>query len=404
MSTEYPDVLGDLTNARRRFEVNGVHYLAELDPPVVAPGEATSARVLLQSCWDVPVQVSVSLHLPANPPHAFSVIQPRTDVPLEAAEVGEVRVPIATSAGLVPGRYPISLVLGASYESRGLYVRGQKGENRLGETLLTFETGMALSRTLGLGFVSQAVPEQVLPLEVEGPAHSGPAPDLTPTYLSHWTVQDLPIDGKARHQVNDRLLYIMPQITRQALYLAFLEESQERLRDAHLPLQIGEALFLAKILTFTVEYFFKRPERQEAILVPAFALAYRYNLQADDPVFLIARADYGRIARLATSLSFGLLRKRIGRDIWTIEEQVAVADLVADRVERGGVLPAEFLYLPLLLGGLMVAGDVQMPGEQAAQSLALFDQARQKRTEELAENPELVQLLKVLMKQAAQAA
>jgi len=403
MSTEYPDVLGDLADARRRFEVNGVHYLAELDPPVVAPGETTSVRVFLQSCWDVPTQVSLSLQFPGHAPSTFSVIQPRTDVPLKAAEVGEVRIPIATAAGIAQGKYPLTLTTGVGYEARGLYVRGQKSEGQLGETLLTFQTGMALSRTLGIGFVTHTTPEQMLTIEVSGPPQPNPAPDLTPTYLAHWTVEDLQIDGKARHQVNDRRLYLLPQITRQALYLAFLEESQDRLRDAHLPLHIGEALFLAKILTFTVEYFLKRPERQDAILVPAFALAYRYNLSSDDPVFLITRADYARIARLAISLSFGLLRKRIGRDVWTIEEQMAVAALVADRVERGGVLPAEFLYLPLLLGGLMVAGDVQMPGEKAAQSLALLDQARQKRADDFGENPELAQLLQVLLKQAAQA-
>jgi hypothetical protein len=27
MSSEYPDVLGDLVDARQRFEVNGVHYM-----------------------------------------------------------------------------------------------------------------------------------------------------------------------------------------------------------------------------------------------------------------------------------------------------------------------------------------------------------------------------------------
>ena len=404
MGTEYPDVLGDLAEAHHRFEVNGVHYLAELDPAAIAPGESTSVRVLLQSCWGVPLQVSITLHLPPNPAHTpgtLSIIQARTDVPLEAAEVGEVRVPVATAASTLPGKYPITVTLGASYQARGLYVRGQKSEGQLGETLLTFSTGMALSRTLGLGFVSQPAPQQILSLEVAGAPQPGPRPDLTPTYLSHWTVADLPIDGKARHQINDQRLYLLPQITRQALYLAFLEESQERLRDAHLPLHIGEALFLAKILTFTVEYFLKWPERQEAILVPAFALAYRHNLPTDDPVFLVARADYARVTRLAIALSFGLLRKKIGRDVWSVEEQKAVAELVAERVERGGVLPAEFLYLPLLVGGLMVAGDVQMSGEKAAQSLALLEQARQKRADELAENPELVQLLQVLLKQAA---
>ena len=106
MGTEYPDVLGDLAEAHYCFEVNGVYYLAELDPAAIVPGEFTSVRVLLQSCWGVPLQVSITLHLPPNPAHTpgtLSIIQARTDVPLEAAEVGEVRVPMATAASTLPG-------------------------------------------------------------------------------------------------------------------------------------------------------------------------------------------------------------------------------------------------------------------------------------------------------------
>jgi hypothetical protein len=206
-------------------------------------------------------------------------------------------------------------------------------------------------------------------------------------------VDNLPIYGKARQQVNDQRLYLLPQLTRKALYMAFLEESQARFKDASLPLQIGEAIFLAKILTYTVEYLLQRPHGQEAILIPAYVLAYRYNLTTSDPVVLVVRADYARIARLAISLSFGMLRQRLNRDVWSMDEQLAVADLVADRAERGGALPSEFLYLPLLLGGLMVAGQMQMPREDLAQSLDLFANARQQRTAALAELPELVTLL-----------
>ena len=87
MSTEYPDVLGDLVEARERFEVNGVHYLMALQPPTIAPGETTHLRVWLQSCWNVPVQVGIRIRLPAQPSPTFTVIQEQTDVPLEPAEV-----------------------------------------------------------------------------------------------------------------------------------------------------------------------------------------------------------------------------------------------------------------------------------------------------------------------------
>jgi hypothetical protein len=223
-----------------------------------------------------------------------------------------------------------------------------------------------------------------------------------PTFLSHWTVEQLTIQGRARKLVNDQRLYLIPQLSRQALFIAFLEESQARFKDAQLSLHMGEAIFLAKVLTYTVEYFLRLPDGQDAILVPAYSLAYRYDLPTNDPVFLVVRADYARIARLACSLSFGMLHQRHRREIWTLEEQTAVTDLVSNRVERGGSLPAEFLYLPLLLGGLMVADKVKLGNEDLAQSLELLGKARQQRAGELAQNPDLVALLDQLW-QAAEA-
>lgn len=403
MSTEYPDVLGDLVDARQRFEVNGVHYVTALDPTTISPGEAAFLRIWLQSCWDVPLEVAIAVQLPAQPVPAFSVIQKRTDVPLEPAEVGEVTIPVACAAQTEPSEYIIKVKVGAQLKNRGLYVRSRENQGQLGDTLLNFTTGMGLAASVGLGFKARTQPEQQFSIRVEGPPQSGPAPDLTPTFLSHWAVGDLAIQGKARKHVNDQRLYLLPQLTRRALYMAFLEESQDRFKDAALPLQIGEAVFLAKILTYTVEYFLKRPNGQEAILIPAYTLAYRYDLPTNDPLFLVVRADYARIVRLGISLSFGMLRHRLGRDIWSMEEQLAVADLVGNRTERGGSLPAEFVYLPLLLGGLLIAGQVQMPGEDLEQSLDLFAKARQQRADELGEIPELVSLLDQL-EQAARAA
>lgn len=397
MGNEYPDVLGDLVDAKRRFEFNGVHYVAALEPASVAPGETTALRLWLQSCWDMPVDASITVNLATHPSPGLAVIQKRTDVRLEAAEVGEVMIPIACSPDVEPGLHAVPVSVGVRFRTRGLYVRSQKNEGQMGKTLLSFETGMSLSATMGLGFAARTRAEQELSLRVGGSPTNPPLPDLTPTFLSHWTVADLPIQGKARAYVNDQRIYLQPKLTRQALYLAFLEESRERFKDASLPLQIGEAVFLAKILTHTVEYFCQQPGWQDAILIPAYNLAFRYNLPVDDPVFLIVRADYARITRMAVSFSFGLLRQRVGRDIWTVEEQLAVANLLADRVERGGTLPAEFLYLPLLLGGLLVGSKVQMPGEELEQSLKLLAKARRQRAHDLDEIPELTSILDRLL-------
>jgi hypothetical protein len=393
MSSEYPDILGDLVEARNRSEINGVHYVTALRPSAISPGETTQLRFWVQSCWDVPLEVAIMVTLPKQPTPTFSIIQKRTDVPLEPAEVGEVAIPVACSADTPAANYTISAKVGAKPKTRGLFIRSKQNEGHLADSALSFTTGMGLAASMGLGFKARTQPEQAYSLRVAGPPQRAPAPNLTPTFLSHWTVDQLPIQGRARQHVNDQRLYLLPQLSRQALFVAFLEESQERLKDAKLSLHMGETIFLAKILTYAVEYFLKLPDGQDAILVPAYSLAYRYDLPTNDPVFLVVRADYARIARLACSLSFGMVRLQQRREIWNLEEQLAVTDLIADRVERGGTLPAEFLYLPLILGGLLVADKIKLAGEDLNQSLDLLGKARQQRDHDLAQNPDLVALL-----------
>ena len=98
MSSEFPDILADLVEARQRFEVGGVHYMVALEPSAISPGESTALRLWLQSCWDTPVKTVVTVGLPAQTSPKFSLLQERTDVPLKAAEVGQLTIPIATTA------------------------------------------------------------------------------------------------------------------------------------------------------------------------------------------------------------------------------------------------------------------------------------------------------------------
>ena len=400
MSTEYPDVLGDLVEARERFDVSSVQYVLALNPSTIAPGETARLRVWLQSSWNVPVQVRMRVRLPAQPSPTFNIIQEQTDIPLEPAEVGEVTLPIACTADTEPGDFALTVSLGVKPETRGQFIRSKEHTGLLDDIPLRFTTGMSLASSVGIGYVARTQPETILKVRVQGPPQPGLSPDMIPTFLSHWTVDELSLLGKARQHVNDRRLYMLPEITLQTLYLNFLEESQARLKDAALPLNMGESLFLAKILTHTVQRFMHRTDHQDAILIPAYMLAFQHHLQTDDPVLLIVRADYARITRLAISLTFGLLRQRTGSVPWSLEEQLAVTDLVASRVEHGGALPVEFLYLPLLLGGLLVASEVQMPGEHLGQSLDLFAKARAKREAELEHNQELVALLDRFEQQA----
>ena len=57
MEIEYPDVLGEITPARQRYEAGTVQYVGSLSHEAVASGEATELVFFLQSVVDVPMDV-----------------------------------------------------------------------------------------------------------------------------------------------------------------------------------------------------------------------------------------------------------------------------------------------------------------------------------------------------------
>jgi hypothetical protein len=223
--------------------------------------------------------------------------------------------------------------------------------------------------------------------------------DLTPTLISRWIVDDWSAQHRAQQWVNDRRPYILRRLELTHLVRALVDESYERFARSGLELEIGEVLFAARVLAWTVHYLLDNPAWQDGLLVPAYAVGFRHDLPIDDPCLLVARADYPRLVRLASALTFGLLRRTLGRDVWDMREQQALGAFVSRQLETSHPLSAEFLYLPLVVGGLLVARELRLPDEDLQESYGLIALAREKREMALADNPDLQALLDRLLRQ-----
>ena len=80
------------------------------------------------------------------------------------------------------------------------------------------------------------------------------------------------------------------------------------------------------------------------------------------------------------ALSFGLINQvSKGKQTWPPEERRGLIDFISESLGQGEALEDDFLYLPLMFGGLSVASQVKLPGEDSKQSLQLLAQARQAR-------------------------
>jgi hypothetical protein len=244
---------------------------------------------------------------------------------------------------------------------------------------------LGISKLLSWGYEAQHQAEQSVLLEIAAGASQGRG-DLAPSYLSAWTPADWDLVGAAQRELNERRLYIAPQLAPTRLFVGFLRESKAVLSECGIQLELGEGLFVAKMLTFTVTYLLGEPEWQDCLLVPVLAYAQAQELPTVDLAALVTGVGYPHVLELAIALAFALVEEMLGREPWLAAEQRALRELILQCQGAGSDLPVEFLYLPLILGGLVVAHDLTMEGENVQQSLDLLCAAKRKRAKSFADS------------------
>ena len=105
------------------------------------------------------------------------------------------------------------------------------------------------------------------------------------------------------------------------------------------------------------------------------------NVDTTDALQVIRTVGYYHLLRLSIAMSFGLIARVIGRQIWTPEERQAVSDHVSDSIETGQALDVEFLYVPLLTAGTVITNKLTLEGEDPRHTLALMKKAYEARPE-----------------------
>jgi hypothetical protein len=184
---------------------------------------------------------------------------------------------------------------------------------------------------------------------------------------------------------------IVDQLQTEPVFVGLMVDGHKRFTDAGLPLRVGEAIALGKILTYTVRHFLANSDLQDALLVPIWELANEYDLPTGDPLWVLRNVGFRHLIRLAVALSFGLVHQALGRQPWTLEERQAVVSLVADTVETGEALPPEFLYVPLLMGAAYISRQITLEGEEIPHSLRLLNKAKAARADIFAD-PDLAEI------------
>ena len=342
----------------------------------------------MQSAVDSSVEFSLTLDLPKTSKklQGFKVAQPQIQLTLAPGEVSELKIPIQP-VDVPVGDYSFRLNLRGKAEGRVRQLRPPKSRGRMPKTSIRDFVGLELASSIGIGYSSRTEKRPTVKLHVrEGtePIES----DLSPALAELWKAEDLDLQVRATKEFGDRRLHIVSPLTQPVLFAAMLNESQQRFADLGIQLTLGESIFLSKILTRTIELFLSDEALQDGLFVPTFQRLLASNVPFDNATWLLMKFGYEHIVNLAVALSFGLLENHRKERIWPLEEQRAARNFIVGQLKARDSLPIDLLYVPLILGGVLVAGQVVLEGEDLQDSLAAIKKSRDIRLSELSQGDE----------------
>ena len=383
MALDYPDIIGEYVSAPQRYEVNGLQYVGMFDPPLIKAGETTNLLLYLQNMLDAPIKVVIKLSMPQSGPFMGQPVlrtkQMEIDLGLEMAEVGRLSIPLTTTDKEVSGEYSLGVEVRVDH-GRGTQAIRHPRSQPIKIPLLDDLSGLNLIGVVGTTYKTRNGKKASFDIALSKEAGEiGELPSLEPNYQQVWNVELAELMHKAQAEVNEGRANIVEDLKVEPLFTALYAESTERFADSGLPLRVGEAIAVGKLLTYTVHFFLGQGPLQDGLLCPIWERALANEYATANTIDVMKYAGFKHIVRLSAALSFGLVAQTVGKHLWSARERHEVGNYVANALDEGHTMPADFLYLPLMLGALKIITKVKLPDEDLQQTLQLVKQARRER-------------------------
>jgi hypothetical protein len=418
----YPDILGYLTGgARVNFGV--VQAALAVRPRVVRAGRSFEAILLIQNASDSDVDVNVNLQLPEfdakKKKGRFVTKTGRLLVGLRPAEVGYVTLPVSCLPDTgVSDAYKISMSIESKPAGKPRRVRQPNGGGEVVLRHLQEQTRSKLEDLKKLSFSTAKSGLLSSALEVQFSVMSGSLGqivDLKPGWVSLWTLADHMDERLLLERYRETLLtQVLPALNRSKLFAPLLQETQLRFGSAGYALKPIEALFIAKLLmlilemaaprddsfdylgetSYNLSLLLKKGAPGEAEL-PYWCRSFLHVLARDERAAtyieqVVTRVIYADLVRDAATHAFRMIKTVTGEDLGSDAEVQAYVDQLAHLLNEKGQFDFTHVYLPLILGGVIIYDRVVMPGEILSDSLVQISNALDERRYEHNNDTQLV--------------
>ncbi|MAS35293.1 MAG: hypothetical protein CL610_14870 [Anaerolineaceae bacterium] len=360
----YPDVLGAITGGTR-ISIDQLQVALGIFPQRTYINQPVELVLILQNMVDQPMQVKVGIQTPTEDKKGRPVVMdlPKKTITLglRAGEVGVLRIPVVprppTQAG---NHFPVRVAVRYRTPKPGRRVRPFSGGpppsilsissfklQVLRDVPFSAETWHHSTDVLTTYF---DIAPRVMP-DIGG--------DLKPRYESLWTHEELAgTRQKALARVEDARR-VSTGLTRTNIYLPLRETIEERFAARGLPLHPGEAMAIAKMVTYTLDEGLELEqgfsvEDSQWFKTLCQVLAYDENLEDLNKGQLATQYLFEAALFDAIMLGFGVIEPRVNEDLGDTTERVQYANRVLSWMAGQGEPDLSYAYLPLIMGAILV--------------------------------------------------
>ncbi len=359
----YPDVLGAISP--QRIIMDKLHCALGIYPRKTYINQPVDVVLILQSMVDQNMQVKVGLQLPAQDKRGDPVVM---DTPkkmlafgLRPGEVGVLRMPVVPLPPTQPGTgFPVRVAVRYRTAAEGRAVRPPTGGAPPSVlSVSSFRLQALKDVDFSAHTWNQSAEIMTAYFDIAPKRLPNLPQNLKTQYESLWTHEEMDEEREIIQSKVPDAIRVAAGLTRSTVYRPLMKAVDDRFADRGLPLHPGEVRAIAKMMTYTLD--------EGMDLEPGFhAQESRWfqtlcQLLASDP-----RHEYTDRGELAVKylfdsalydaiiLGFSVIAPKVREDLGDSSERISYANRVLLWLSGQGEPDLSYVYLPLVLGGLVV--------------------------------------------------
>lgn len=360
----YPDVLGAITGGTR-ISMDNLQCALGIFPQRTYINQPVEVILILQNMVDQSMQVKVGLQLPTQDKKGLPVVidTPRKTLALglRPGEVGVLRIPIVPHPPTQPGTgFPVRVAVRYRTAAEGRAIRPPAGgapPSVLGVSSFKLQVLREVEFIAHTWHQSTDIitayfdiaPKRIPPIDQ----------DLQPRYESLWTHEEMREERQLVQAKIEDARRVGTGLTKTQVYIPLMEAVDDRFGNRGMPLHPGEAQAIAKMMTYTLD--------EGLELEPGFDVEESRWFQTlcqvlahDERIEDMHRGDLATAylfeATLydAILLGFAVIQPKVREFLGDKTERTSYANRVLTWYAGQGEPGLSYVYLPLVLGGVVV--------------------------------------------------